>query len=51
MTQTPETLPNGTAHDQIQANIYEYVSENLYGEKMDEIRDEKQQKGVKDESN
>ena len=42
--EVPEVSPNECAYKQIQANIYEYISENLYGEKMDEIRDEKQQK-------
>ena len=35
MTQTPETVPNGTAHDQIQANIYEYIVEGLYEHKQE----------------
>ena len=35
MTQTPETIPNGTAHDQIQANIYEYITEGLYKHKQE----------------
>ena len=35
MTQTPETVPNGTAHDQIQANIYEYLLEGLYKHKQE----------------
>ena len=35
MTQTPETVPNGTAHDQIQANIYEYIVERLYEHKQE----------------
>ena len=35
MTQTPETVPNGTAHDQIQANIYEYIVEGLYKHKQE----------------
>ena len=43
MTQTPETVPNGTAHDQIQANIYEYIIEGLY--------EHKQEKETEDESN
>ena len=43
MTQTPETVPNGTAHDQIQANIYEYIIEGLY--------EHKQEKENEDESN
>ena len=43
MTQTPETVPNGTAHDQIQANIYEYILEGLY--------EHKQEKETEDESN
>ena len=42
MTQTPETVPNGTAHDQIQANIYEYIVEGLY--------EHKQEKETEDES-
>ena len=42
MTQTPETVPNGTAHDQIQAYIYEYIVEGLY--------EHKQEKENKDES-
>ena len=50
--ETPDIAPNECAWKQIQANIYEYVSENLYGEKMDEIRDENDNKKEnKDESN
>ena len=30
MTETPEINPNGNAHDQIQANIYEAICEGLY---------------------
>ena len=37
----PEVFGGECAWKQIQGNIYEYVSENLYGEKMDEIRGEK----------
>ena len=43
MTVTPETVPNGTAHDQIQANIYEYIVGGLYKHK--------QEKENEDESN
>ena len=35
MTQTPETVPNGTAHDQIQANIYEYITDGLFVHKQE----------------
>ena len=30
MTEKPEINPEGNAHDQIQANIYQYVVEGLY---------------------
>ena len=30
MQEIPETNPNGNAHDQIQANIYEAICEGLY---------------------
>ena len=30
MTEIPEINPNGNAHDQIQANIYEAICEGLY---------------------
>jgi len=30
MTEIPEINPNGNAHDQIQANIYQAVCEGLY---------------------
>tara|TARA_R100001594_G_scaffold24349_1_gene47715 strand:+ start:658 stop:975 length:318 start_codon:yes stop_codon:yes gene_type:complete len=30
MQDIPETNPNGNAHDQIQANIYEAICEGLY---------------------
>ena len=30
MTATPDINPNGNAHDQIQANIYEHICEGLY---------------------
>ena len=46
----PEVFGGECAWKQIQGNIYEYVSENLYGKKMDEIRDEKQEKENEDES-
>ena len=50
--EVPEVSPNECAYKQIQANIYEYISENLYGEKMDEIRDENNNKKEnEDESN
>ena len=36
MTQMPNSdVGTGTAHDQIQANIYEYVSEGLYEYKQE----------------
>ena len=37
MTEIPEINPEGNAHDQIQANIYEHIVEGLYehvGEKQ-----------------
>ena len=42
MTEIPEINPNGNAHDQIQANIYEAICEGLHEhvaekEKEDEI--------------
>ena len=43
MTQTPETVPTGPAHDQIQANIYEHIVEGLH--------EYKQEKENEDESN
>ena len=39
MTVTPETVPNGTAHDQIQANIYEYVVGGLCKHKQEKEDD------------
>ena len=30
MTEVPELCPEGNAHDQIQANIYQYVVDGLY---------------------
>ena len=30
MTEVPEINPNGNAHDQIQANIYQAICEGLY---------------------
>ena len=30
MTEIPQTNPNGNAHDQIQANIYDAICEGLY---------------------
>ena len=30
MTEIPEINPNGNAHDQIQANIYEHICQGLY---------------------
>ena len=35
MTQKPETNSEGNAHDQIQANIYEYVLNGLYEHKQE----------------
>ena len=35
MTQKPETNSEGNAHDQIQANIYEYVLNGLYEHKKE----------------
>ena len=35
MTEIPEINPNGNAHDQIQANIYEYVLQGLYEHKQE----------------
>ena len=38
MTEVPEISSEGTAHDQIQANIYQYVVEGLY-EHIEERRE------------
>ncbi len=38
MTEVPEINSEGTAHDQIQANIYQYVVEGLY-EHIEERRE------------
>ena len=35
MTEIPAINPNGNAHDQIQANIYEYIVEGLYEHKQE----------------
>tara|TARA_R100001594_G_C4007353_1_gene256130 strand:- start:504 stop:818 length:315 start_codon:yes stop_codon:yes gene_type:complete len=35
MTEKPETNSEGNAHDQIQANIYEYVLNGLYEHKQE----------------
>lgn len=43
MTETPEINPNGNAHDQIQANIYEAICEGLY-EHIDEKENENENK-------
>ena len=35
MTKTPNIVDMGTAHDQIQANIYEYIVEGLHKHKQE----------------
>ena len=54
MTEIPELCPEGNAHDQIQANIYQYVVDGLYEhiqEKQDKAneRNRKIIKGDNDE--
>ena len=39
MTEIPEINPNGNAHDQIQANIYEYIVGGLYKHKEEKEDD------------
>ena len=53
MTEVPELNPEGNAHDQIQANIYQYVVDGLYEhiqEKQDKA-DEHNRKIIKGDSN
>ena len=35
MVQPHETVPNGTAHAQIQSNIYEYITDGLFVHKQE----------------
>ena len=46
MTEIPDINPNGNAHDQIQANIYEAICEGLY-EHIAEKESEDEEKKVK----
>tara|TARA_R100001594_G_scaffold88892_1_gene123221 strand:- start:672 stop:977 length:306 start_codon:yes stop_codon:yes gene_type:complete len=39
MTEIPEINSEGNAHDQIQANIYEYIVEGLYKHKQEKEDD------------
>ena len=53
MTEIPELCPEGNAHDQIQANIYEYIVDGLYEhiqEKQDKAN-ERNRKIIKGDSN
>ena len=53
MTVVPELCPEGSAHDQIQANIYEHIAEGLYEhiqEKQDKA-DKHNRKIIKGDSN
>ena len=46
MTEVPELCSEGNAHDQIQANIYEYIAEGLY-EHIQEKQDKADEHNIK----
>ena len=46
ITEKPEINPDGNAHDQIQANIYEYIAEGLY-EHIQEKQDKADEHNIK----